>query len=827
METHGVAVHSIRALRGPNLYAYKPVLQIRMDIGPYEERPSSSFPGFTERLGAWLPGLAGHECSVGRPGGFLERLRRGTYLAHILEHITLELQNLMGFDVAFGRARGAGQTGIYDVVIAYKEEAPARAAFETALRLTLSAIHDEPFQAAEELERLVDLADKYRLDPSTQAIVEAACARSIPVLRLVETGSLVQLGYGVHQKRIRASETSNTSQIAVEICQDKSMTSWMLRRVGVPVPDSQVVGSAEEAWSAAQHIGLPMVVKPRAGNQVQGVRVGLRTEAEVHAAYDSVKKHGSEVLVERCIEGRDYRLLVVNGRMVAAAWRESAQVKGDGGTSTDVTDAVHPSNIRLGELAAQILALDVAGLDVLCQDIGRPLREQGGAIVEVNAAPELRMHLRPTHGQPRDVGGPIVEMLYSKGAPSRIPILAVTGTNGKTTVTRLLGHMYETAHFEVGMTCTDGTYIGRERILSGDCSGPQSATSVLLHPRVEVAVLETARGGILSEGLAFDRCTVGVVLNVSADYLGLDGIETVAELARVQQVVIESIDRDGAAILNAEDSLVAEMAAATDARVVYFSQASNSPVLRAHLMAGGTGVFVESGAIVVASSEQRLELVKLARIPFTSGGAIRFQVQNALAATAAAWAAGLNPALIVRALATFRSSADMAPGHFNVSEVAGVQIVVDYGHNAAAMRALGEAVRALGWRRTVMVLGLPGDRRNSDLLETLAATTSFVDEYVLHDSASRRGRAQNEIPELLRKSLPLDRTHAIAPTQKEAIRYAWSRLRSGERLLIMVDELDSLTAALQELSKDGAGAEDGACTASLRPEPEAADRSTA
>ncbi|HEU4327427.1 MAG TPA: cyanophycin synthetase [Roseiflexaceae bacterium] len=635
MNTPGVTIRSIRALRGPNLYATMPVLRVELDIGAYEERPSTSFAGFVERLTAWLPGLHAHTCSLGRPGGFVERLRRGTYLAHICEHVALELQSLMGFDVSFGRARGAGERGVYVVVVAYREEQPARAAFETALALTLAAMHDEPFDCAGAVERLQTMDDEYRFGPSTGAIVAAARARDIPVLRLTPTAGLVQLGYGIYQKRIQASETSNTSAIAVDMCQDKTMTNRMLRAVGVPVPEGRAVESADDAWEAALEVGLPVVVKPADGNQGKGVSVNLSTEEEVRAAFGIARTFRGEVLVERYVVGDDYRLLIVGGRMVAAARRDPAQVVGDGrrtvaelveqvntdprrrpghsstltrirldeaadlvlaqqgldrtavpppgqvvrlrtnanlstgGTATDVTDEVHPANARMAELAAQIMALDVAGIDMLCLDITRPLDEQGGAIVEVNAAPGLRMHLNPSAGQPRDVGRPIVAMLYPDGAPSRIPIIAVTGTNGKTTVTRLIAHMHEVAHKLVGMTSTEGVYIGGARIMAGDCSGPKSAQAVLLHPRVEVAVLETARGGILREGLAFDACSVGVVTNISPDHLGLGGVNTLEDLARVKQVVIEAVRRDGVAVLNAEDPLVAEMAAATSAPVIY------------------------------------------------------------------------------------------------------------------------------------------------------------------------------------------------------------------------------------------------------------------
>jgi cyanophycin synthetase len=867
MKTHGVEVRQIQALRGGNIYAYLPLLHIIMDIGAYEERPSNSFPGFVERLTTWLPGLQQHECNIGRPGGFVERLNRGTYLAHICEHVTLELQGLMGFDVTYGRARGTGERGVYRVIIAYKEEEPARAAFNTALRMTLAAMHDEPFDTAAEIEALQELADEYRLGPSTGAIVKAARRRNIPVMRLTPNGSLVQLGYGKYQKRILASETSSTSSIAVDICQDKPLTNQMLKAVGVPVPEGYTVSSADEAWEVAQRIGLPVVIKPNNGNQGNGVTVNLNDEKAVREAFDLAYPIGKSVLVESHIQGHDYRLLVVNGKMVAASRRDPAQVIGDGshnirelvdevnqdprrrpghsstltrirldeaalmvlnhqnltpdsipetgqiiklrtnsnlstgGTATDVTDEVHPRNAQLGELAAQILALDVAGIDLLCEDITRPLHEQNGAIVEVNAAPGLRMHLHPANGQPRDVGKPIVEMLFPNDAPVRIPIIAVTGTNGKTTVTRLIGHIYKTAHSVVGMTSTDGTYIGDERILMGDCSGPRSAEAILLHPRVDVAVLETARGGILREGLAFDMCRVGVVTNVTADHLGLKGIDTLEELARVKQVVVEAVEPGGSAVLNADDTLVAEMAAATQERVVYFSMKPDNPVITAHLAENrGWAVYLEDKKIMLATGEARIELTDLDRVPFTMGGAIGFQVKNTLAAVAAAWAAGVNPAMIVRGLSTFKADFQMAPGRFNLLDLNGVQVILDYGHNPAAVAAVMESMRALGDRRTTMVAGLPGDRRDEDIQATIRATVPDIDHYILHDLLDRRGRSTNEVPHLMKAALPEDTPVEFTPNQEDAILRAWQIVKSGERLIVLADLVDEAIETLRKLA---------------------------
>jgi cyanophycin synthetase len=870
MYANGVSIRSVSMLRGPNRYAHMPVMRVLLDIGPYEVRPSSSFPGCAERLLAWLPGLAAHECSLGRPGGLVERLQRGTYLAHIVEHLALELQTAIGFDVGFGRARDTVEPGVYSVVVAYHEEEPARAAFETAIRVALAAFHDEPLDIAAEIERLQALADDYRLGPSTGAIVAAARKRDIPVLRLTETSSLVQLGYGVYQKRIQASETTNTSAIAVDMCQDKPLTNWMLRAVGVPVPDGRTVRSADDAWEAARDIGLPVVVKPEAGNQGKGVSVNLAAEEQVRAAFAVAAAFGQDVLVERFIAGDDYRLLVVGGELVAAARRDPAQVTGDGersvaelvaevnrdprrrpghssiltritlddaaeltlraqgltvdsipasgevvrlrtnanlstgGTATDVTDEVHPTIAHTARLAAQIMGLDIAGIDIICHDIRRPLAEQGGAIVEVNAAPGLRMHLHPTAGSPRDVGTSIVAMLYPEKQPSRIPLIAVTGTNGKTTVTRLVAHMFETARKLVGMTTTEGVYIGGERIISGDCSGPQSARAVLLHPRVEAAVLETARGGILRAGLGFDSCSVAVVTNISSDHLGLGGVDTLEELAVVKQVVVEAARRDGASVLNADDPLVAEMAAASDAPVIYFSARAQQHIVASHLASGGRAVFVEDGAIVLADGTERVELVELARVPFTHGGAIGFQVQNALAATAAAWGSGLNPALIARALTTFVTDSRTVPGRFNLSERHGIQVVLDYGHNVAALTALRQAVESLGPRRTVLALGLPGDRRDDDLRATAHCLTPVVDEYVLYELRDRRGRAVGEVQGIMREALPVAAPCALVPDQRAALAHAWTRVRPGDRLILIIDEVEEALEAMEVITEGGA-----------------------
>jgi cyanophycin synthetase len=866
LKNYGVTIGELRALRKHNLYAYRPVLRALVDVGDHVDWSSDQLPSFTDQILAWLPGLSQHECSLHRPGGFVERLRRGTYLPHIAEHVCLELQGLMGFQVGFGRARNAGARGLYQILVEYEEEQPASEAFETAFRLTLAAMHGENFAVGAEIAKLIDLAEEYKLGPSTAAIVTEARLRGIPITRLTPTRSLIQLGYGQFQKRIRASETPFTSAIAVEICQEKPLTNCLLRAVGVPVPEGETARSADEAAAAALQIGFPVVVKPHDGNQGKGVGVNLNSEIEVRAAYAVAAQFDQTVLVESCIRGNDYRLLVVNGKMVAAARRDPAHVIGDGtstvqelvamenknprrrpghsseltqivldeasdialhqqslnlesipspgqtvrlrtnanlstgGTATDVTDDCHPRNALLATTAAQILNIDVAGIDIVCGDITRPLSEQGGAIVEVNAAPGLRMHLAPSHGRPRRVGRAIVDMLYPEGARTAVPIVSITGTNGKTTVTRLIAHIFAATRKTVGMTCTDGIYIGNERIKSGDSSGPRSAEAVLLHPHVEVAVLETARGGILREGLGFDAVDIGVVTNISADHLGLSGIDTVEDLARVKQVVIEAVKPQGVAVLNADDRLVAAMAAATHAEVIYFTLLGNSPVVSAHINDGGRCVRVDDGMVVLQTGRTKTELIELGSVSFTADGKLRFQIANALAAVAAAWGAGLNPAMIARALTTFRTDIEQVPGRFNIIQIDGVEVVLDYAHNRAAMTALGQAVDSLGRRHTTTVMGLPGDRRDEDLLETAAAAAAFSDHFILHDLADRRGRDQSEVPKLLMSRLAPHAQCEIAESSRDAILLAWQRIKPDDRLVIIADTVEDAIESVRLLS---------------------------
>ena len=812
-------IRKILALRGPNIWANFPVLEAWVDLQELKDSPSDSLPGFNDRLMAWLPTMIEHRCSVGERGGFFERLRRGTWQGHILEHVTLELQTLAGTPVGYGRARETHEEGVYKVVVEYKEEALARAAMQTAFELGQAAIHDRPFDVKAEVAKLRQLAYDVCLGPSTRSIVEAAQRRGIPVRRLTE-GSLIQFGHGARQRRILAAETDQTGAIAETIAQDKDLTRSLLRQVGVPAPEGRPAQDAEDAWAAALEIGHPVVVKPQYGSQGRGVTTNLTTKAQVTAAFAAAKEEGRSILVERFAPGGDYRLLVVGNEVVAAARREPAQVRGDGhstirqlvditncdprrsddhatalskikleaialatlaeqgftpdsvpaegelvlirrnanlstgGSAADVTDRVHPEVAARAVEAARVVGLDVAGVDVIAQDISRPLEQQGGVVVEVNASPGLRMHLDPSIGLPRPVGDAIINTLFAPVETGRVPIVSVTGVNGKTTTTRLITHILTLLGKRVGMTCTDGIFIDGRRIDSGDCSGPVSAQAVLFNPLVEAAVLETARGGILRAGLGFDLCDVAVVTNIGeGDHLGLHDVEDLETLAKVKRCPVDVVPPGGYAVLKADDPHTAAMASHCKGSVIFFAQRGSDPVLEAHRARGGRVAFVRFGSVVLAEGDLEATLVPLANVPLTHGGRIGFQVENVLAAAAAAWGLGLSLDAIRAGLESFTSDLEKSPGRFNLLEIGGATVVVDYGHNSSSLLALIEALEQFPHQRRVAVYSAAGDRRDADMIRQGEILGDGFDKVILYEDHYLRGRAPGEIMGLFRQGL--------------------------------------------------------------------------
>lgn len=702
----------ILALRGPNIWTYRPVLEVWLDIGPLEDSPSNLIPGFYERLTAWLPSLAEHRCGIGEPGGFLLRLREGTWPGHILEHVTLELQTLAGMQGGFGKARSTSVRGVYKVVVRSRNEKVSIAALHAGRDLVMAAIEDKPFDVKAAIHHLRELIDSHCLGPSTACIVDAATARNIPSIRLTD-GNLVQLGYGARQHRVWTAETDRTSAIAEGISRNKDLTKQLLTSCGVPVPEGRIVESPEDAWDAAEDIGVPVVVKPTDANHARGVSTELMTRAEVEAAYHLADAEGSEVLVERFVRGNEHRLLVVGGKLAAAARGETVSVLGDGvatvrelidqqvnsdprrgeeeefpldvllvdknpavkfeierqgytadsvlpkdvsiivqrngNVAFDVTDIVHPEVAAAVSLAARVVGLDIAGIDLVAEDISKPLDEQGGAIVEVNAGPGLLMHLKPAEGQPRPVGKAIVDHLFADDETGRIPVVGITGSSGKTRVAKILARFIHLSGSHVGLACSDGLFSGERQIEKGNCATWTAAQKLLMNRKVEAAVIENSVSTILAEGLGYDRCQVGIVTNIQSEkHFGAFYIETPEQVYNVLRTQVDVVLGDGVAVLNAEDPLVAQMAELCDGEVIFFATNSESPVIRKHLKQGGRAVLQKGGGLILASSLCKILLTNPAAKPISGQS-----MQPLLPAVAAAWALGISPDLISAGVKTY------------------------------------------------------------------------------------------------------------------------------------------------------------------------------
>ncbi len=792
-------------------------------------------------------------------------------MAHVLERAALGLQVQAGCPVTFSKTVPTLEAGIYQVIVEYSEEAVGRLAFDLAETLCNAAIEDTSFDLNDAVSRLRELDEEIRLGPSTNAVVRAAVARGIPFRRLTD-GSMVQFGWGSRQRRIQAAETCLTSFVAESIAQDKELTRTLLDAAGIPIAAGRRVASAEDAWNATCEIGAPVVVKPLDGNQGRGVGVNLMSREQVEAAYAVAAEISGNVLVERYIQGQDYRMLVVGNKLIAAARRNPPQVIGDGvhsvgqlveqinsdprrgeghanaltkihfdeialahlatqgltadsipaegervllrnnanlstgGTATDVTDDVHPELAARVEAAAEMIGLDICGVDVVCNSVSKPL-EGHGAVIEINAAPGLRMHLQPSFGKGRAVGEAIIASMFKKGDEARIPVVAVTGTNGKTTTVRLIANILECQGMRVGMTSTDGVYIEGQRVDTGDCSGPKSAKKVLLHPDVDAAVFETARGGLLREGLGFDRCDVAVVTNIGmGDHLGLSYINTVEDLTAVKRVVVQNVTPGkGIAVLNAADPFVAGMAAHCPGTVTFFARDPDNAVIARHRAQGKRVIYLDGGAIV--ASEAGIEYrIPLAGVPVTQNGAIAFQIENAMAATGAGWALGLDWEVIRAGLANFVNDTLTAPGRFNLFSHRGATLIADYGHNADAIRALVHAIDKMPAKRRSVVISGAGDRRDEDIRQQTEILGDAFDEVVLYQDQCQRGRADGEVLSLLRQGLEnAKRARDVKEIRGEfvAIDAAFANLKAGELCLILIDQVEDALGYITE--RVGAG----------------------
>lgn len=808
-------------LRGPNYWSIRrsKLIVMRLDLEAIAETPSNELDGFYEALSETLPTLVEHYCSPGCRGGFFSRVREGTYMGHIIEHVALELQELAGMPVGFGRTRSTGDAGVYNVVFEYIYEQAGRYAGRAAVRLCQSLV-DTGRYPKEELDQdiadLKDLLASSALGPSTETIIKEAEARNIP-WTMLSARAMIQLGYGVHQKRLQATLSNHSSILAVELACDKEGTKNILADAGVPVPRGTVIHYLDDLENAIRDVGgYPIVLKPLDGNHGRGITIDVKAWEEAQTAYDLASEASKtrSVIVERYYRGSDHRVLVINGKLTAVSQRVPAHVLGDGrrtieslieatnrdpnrgdghdnvltrividqtvlnildrqgyslntildnnaiaylratanlstgGIAVDRTDDLHPYNVWLFERVAKVIGLDIAGIDVVTEDITKPLPETDGVIVEVNAAPGFRMHVAPSQGLPRNVAAPVMDMLYPEGTPSRIPIIALTGTNGKTTTTRLTAHLYRQTGKVVGYTSTDGVYIGEYLAQGGDNTGPQSAAMILRDPTVEVAVLESARGGMLRAGLAFDQCDVGVVLNVAADHLGLGDINSIEQMAQVKGVVAETVSPDGHAVLNADDPLVAAMEEKVRGKVAYFSMTPDNSIVEEHVRRGGLAAIFENGYITILEGDWRLQVEHVKNVPITMGGMAPFMIANALAACLATFSQGVDIEQIRQGLRTFKPSAEQTPGRMNLFNLGKNHALVDYAHNPAGYQAVGEFVK--NWQgQRIGVVGGPGDRRDEDLILLGQIAADVFDQIIVKEDDDKRGRREGEVADLI------------------------------------------------------------------------------
>lgn len=785
-------LRKVQVLRGPNIWANYPVLEAWLDLGDLKDSSSDELPGFNDRLTTWLPSLIEHRCSIGERGGFFERLRRGTYQGHILEHVALELQSLAGTPVGFGRTRSSHEDSVYKVIVEYENEDLGKAAIDAALRICLAAVHDFSVDIEAEIIALKDLAQRVLPRPTIAALQKAARARRIPCEQLTPSG-LLRLGYGVRKRRLLGAQPDRTSAAAEALACDRALVLNLLRTAGVPAPKFELVSNAAEAWSEAEDLGLPVVIRPRTVLGRAAAFHNLRTREQIEAAFARATQHGP-VMVERQVKGAGWRLLVVGERVVAASLTAADSVVDEIPLFADVSNRVHPEVTARAIDAARIVGLDVAGIDLVATDIGLPLEDQGGAIVGVHPQPSLAQHLNPTAGTAQPVAEAIVARVFPEGSNGRIPIVAVTGVNGKTTTARLVGHVAARAYRCVGMTCTEGIYVDGRRIESGDCSGPQSARTVLTNPKVDVAVLETARGGILRAGLGFDRCDVAIVTNIGeGDHLGLGDIETPEELARVKRTIVDVVTKNGAAVLKADDPLTAEMASACSGHVIFFARDPQHPVLMAHRARNGRAAYIREGHIVLAEGTQEIPLVPLSRVPLTHSGRIAFQVDNCLAAAAACWSLGVKCETIRVGLETFGADMGRSPGRFNLFAVDGATVLLDYGHNAAALACVIDALKQIPARRRVAVYSTAGDRRDCDMMRQGELLGSFFDRVILFEDHYLRGRKEGEIIRLFREGVEkanpaceIEEVRGAVPGMQRAL----DTLQPADLVLLQADTVD-------------------------------------
>lgn len=857
----------IKVMRGPNYWSIRrsKLIVMKLDLEDLENFPTNKIAGFCERIEQAIPSMIEHRCSEGCQGGFFSRVKEGTWMGHVIEHITLEIQSLAGMECGFGRTRSTGNPGVYNVVFSYMEEKVGVYAAKASVRIAEALIKGEPYDLEHDIRTMREIREQDRLGPSTGSIVDEAVARDIPFIR-INSASLIQLGYGKNQVRFRATMTDHTSSIAVDIASNKDETKRMLGDAAIPVAKGVCIAYAEDVVDAVKKIGFPLVFKPLDGNHGKGASINVKTIEEAHAAYEHAKKYSRKIIVEKFITGFDFRILVINNRFIAAALREPAHVIGDGvstiqqlidtenkdprrgyghenvlteisidretieqltkknytvetilakkelcylkgtanlstgGTSTDITDIVHPHNIFIFERISRIIGLDICGIDIMGTNLNEPLETTGAVVLEVNAAPGFRMHLAPAKGLPRNVAAPVIDMLYPTGKSCRIPIIAITGTNGKTTTTRLISHIVKNNGFKVGFTTSDGIYVGNSMLTKGDTTGPVSAEFILKDPTVEFAVLETARGGILRAGLGFSKCDVAIVTNVQADHMGLSDINTLDEMAKVKGVVVESVKRDGYAVLNADNKYCVKIGKNASCKVAYFSVDENNPVIVEHCKKGGIAAIYENGYITIKKGDWKFRVEKATLIPLTFGGKVTFMIYNVLAATLASYVYGFKIEDIATSLGTFIPSAAQTPGRMNIFTFKDFKVMIDFAHNPDGFNGIKEFLSTIDSPDKIGIITGTGDRRDSDIRELGRISAQMFDHIIIRQDKFLRGREADDIVKLLVegiKEIDPKQSYEYIPKEVDALKHALSLAKPGTFITALSDVIDNAIDIVQ------------------------------
>ena len=865
----------IQILKGPNIWSVnrRKLIQMRLDLEDLEQRPTNKIDGFRDRIEKLIPSLYTHRCSPGYQGGFFERVEMGTWMGHVIEHIALELQSLAGMETGFGRTRETKTSGIYNVVFSYIEETVGVYAAEASVRIAEQLITGEDYDIENDIMTMKKMRERERFGPSTASIVEEAVARKIPFIRLNKS-SLVQLGYGVNQVRFRATMTAKTSSIAVDLAGNKDETKRILQEQAIPVAKGLTISTIEDLEIALDQIGFPLVFKPLNGNHGKGATINVNSKEEAIAAFAYAQKYSHRVIAERFITGHDFRVLVIDNRMVAAAQRVPAHVVGDGintvnrlieiensdprrgyghenvlteigidrdtldlldkkgyaldsipkkseivylkstanlstgGTSIDVTDLVHPQNVFMCERIARVIGLDICGIDIMAKNLTELLTDNGGVVLEVNAAPGFRMHLAPSEGLPRNVAAPVIDMLYPPGKSARIPIIAVTGTNGKTTTTRLIAHIVKNNGYRVGFTTTDGVYIQNSMLLKGDTTGPVSAEFVLKDPTVEFAVLETARGGILRSGLGFGHCDIAVITNIQEDHLGISDIHTLDDLARVKGVVLKSVKNDGWAILNADNKNCVKLAQDARCNIAYFSLDEKNKVINDHCQKGGIAAIYENGFITIKKGDWKIRIEKVTHVPITFNGTVSFMTQNVLAASLATFVWGFKIEDIRLSLETFIPSVAQTPGRMNIFDLKDCKIMVDFAHNPDGLRGIKDFLSTLDIKQSTGIISGTGDRRDEDLREIGRISAQMFDNVIICQEKYLRGRSREEIINLLLDGLKEVKPEIdiqIINKGKDAFNYAVKNKQMGSFITIIGDSVTDAVGLVQNFQDKEVG----------------------